>query len=82
MFLKLGAVCSCCGEAQKRFLTLDHIKNDGYLERKTSYGHSLTKAQKTGWDKKKYQVLCSNCNLGKSLNGGICPHQQISTVNV
>ena len=21
-----------------------------------------------------FQVLCHNCNLGKKINGGVCPH--------
>jgi hypothetical protein len=25
---------------------------------------------------KGYQVLCWNCNCGKRMNDGICPHQQ------
>jgi hypothetical protein len=23
-----------------------------------------------------FQILCANCNWGKQLNGGVCPHQK------
>ena len=23
----------------------------------------------------RYQLLCANCNFGKLMNGGVCPHQ-------
>jgi hypothetical protein len=26
-----------------------------------------------------FQVLCFNCNIGRSMNGGICPHKEGST---
>jgi hypothetical protein len=22
-----------------------------------------------------FQVLCANCNIGRHINGGICPHE-------
>ena len=24
-----------------------------------------------------YQILCANCNWGKEMNGGVCPHIEI-----
>lgn len=77
-----GAVCNCCGEDIRVFLTLDHIDNNGAKHRK-----ELGKATATGrglylWIIREkfppiFQVLCYNCNCGKSRNNGVCPHKQI-----
>jgi hypothetical protein len=32
--------------------------------------------KRLGWPKEKYRILCANCNHGRALNGGVCPHQQ------
>jgi hypothetical protein len=69
-----GAICKCCGETLQLLLTLDHINNDGAeerkrLNRKSLYGWLVLNNFPPG-----YVVLCFNCNIGKSLNGGICPH--------
>jgi hypothetical protein len=29
----LGNKCACCGETNPVFLSLDHINNDGYIDR-------------------------------------------------
>lgn len=73
-----GAKCSCCGETERMFLTLDHVNNDGYQHRLPSGGRM--KAEKLyRWlilnnFPEGYQILCWNCNCGKHRNGGICPH--------
>lgn len=73
-----GYVCSCCGETEPAFLSLDHINNDGFIRRKS--GEHKTGEQLFRWIEKNgfppdFQVLCMNCNHGKSRNGGVCPHQ-------
>ena len=71
-----GKSCACCGEAQVLFLTIDHVNNDGAAHRsKIGNGSSnlYTWLIKNGFPER-FQVLCSNCNLGKHLNGGVCPH--------
>ena len=75
-----GYRCSCCGETEPKFLQLDHIHNDGYKHRRL-----VSKSQKCGLSiyqdliKRGFppiiQVLCANCNFGKSRNGGVCPHK-------
>lgn len=73
-----GGQCSCCGEIRMEFLTIDHIDGGGHKHR------SLLKERGTTfyrWVIKNkfpsgFQVLCLNCNMGRYLNGGICPHQQ------
>jgi hypothetical protein len=69
-----GPVCACCGEAEERFLAIDHMNNDGFKYPK-SVRSGLCKWLKQEGYPPGYQVLCHNCNLGKHLNGGICPHE-------
>ena len=69
-----GRKCNCCGETELLFLQLDHIDNNGGRHRRKENIVSLYR-----WAKKKkyppgFQVLCANCNFGKHMNGGICPH--------
>lgn len=77
-----GYRCACCGEEEKKFLTIDHVNNDGAKHRKelgTLIGRGGTAFQ--SWLRKNefppgFQVLCYNCNCGKARNGGICPHHK------
>ena len=64
------------GKTQPEFLQLDHIHNDGAEDRKKNPATKLfAKLKRIGWPKDRYQLLCANCNFGKFMNGGICPHQ-------
>lgn len=73
-----GWKCNCCGETERSFLTIDHMENNGSkLRREGVHGHST---QFYRWLKKsdfpdQFQVLCMNCQFGKRMNGGCCPHQ-------
>ena len=72
-----GGVCACCGEGNVKFLSIDHVKNDGAERRRKNPKESniykfLDKATP---DMDVYQVLCYNCNCGKAINGGVCPHK-------
>ena len=79
VFNHYGKVCNCCGEIMPKFLTIDHVNNDGYME-KTKNGNRISgvhlyyKIIRECFPDK-YQVLCMNCNWGKSNNKGICPHK-------
>lgn len=76
-----GYKCVCCGETEKLFLTIDHINNDGGEFRKKELG-SRTRA---GYHSYRWllsngcppdvQVMCMNCQHGKRMNHGVCPHQ-------
>jgi hypothetical protein len=71
--------CCCCGEETPEFLAVDHIHNNGSLERR-EYGLGTgTKfylwLRKQGFPKNRYQLLCHNCNFAKFRYGG-CPHQK------
>lgn len=79
VFSVYGNKCACCGETEKLFLSLDHVKNDGAeLKRSGIHGKSANDfyryVKKLGFPPD-YQILCMNCNTGKHRNGGICPHQ-------
>lgn len=73
-----GYKCTCCGETEPHFLSLDHVNNDGYKRRKEGEpygGERFYRMLINQGFPKDFQVLCMNCNHGKSRNGGICPHQ-------
>ena len=83
VFDHYGWVCKCCGEDEPTFMALDHIHNDGYLDR-MKYGRKQKLISKDLYYKvifvekfpeNKYQPLCHNCNFGK-WDGRICPHQR------
>ena len=84
-----GNKCSCCGEQESKFLTVDHVNNDGCIERgnrnklnPNSYGLGLyRKIVKEGFPKR-YQILCMNCNFGKRMNNGVCPHQELGVTTI
>lgn len=70
-----GPICNCCGETIDKFLTLDHANNDGSKHRKEIGKTSVLRwLQKNNYPEG-YQVLCFNCNCGRQLNNGICPHK-------
>jgi len=67
--------CVCCGVKEISFLSIDHIKDDGFKKRdKHGLGkHLYRMLVKMGFPRG-FQVLCFNCQWGKRLNGGFCPH--------
>jgi len=75
--------CVCCGEKQFDFLTLDHVNNDGYQDKRYK-----------NYDRRHYykylirhnfpsnlQTFCWNCNCGKARNDGVCPHSEQKILN-
>jgi hypothetical protein len=80
-----GWICACCGEEEKMFLTLDHINNDGAEFRRMITGDQSRGGgqityrwlERNGYPEG-FQVLCGNCQHGKRMNGGTCPHQTTS----
>lgn len=72
-----GQRCSCCGETEVAFLTIDHIDGCTAETRKvqglgTRFYYWL---RRNGYPSG-FQVLCFNCNLGRRIHGGTCPHQK------
>ncbi len=77
---KYGNKCNCCNESQIHFLTIDHKNNDGNIERKSIKNYntlSFYLKLKRENLRSDIQILCFNCNLGKSINGGVCPHIEV-----
>lgn len=75
---RLGGRCRCCGETMPTFLEIDHIHNDGHIERAGRRAFSSTQARivlRHGNPGERYQVLCANCNRSKVRNGGTCEHK-------
>ena len=75
-----GTECTCCHEKDKRFLSLGHIKNDGYLDRQkyNNNAHTMYAQAIKNPDLSRYDIQCFNCNMGARINGGICPHKTSS----
>ncbi len=73
-----GYVCACCGETEPLFLCIDHIDGGGERHRAdigvSSRGRSMYTWLKNNGFPPGFQVLCHNCNMGKHLNNGTCPH--------
>lgn len=72
-----GPICSCCGEKEFFFLSMDHIEGGGNKHRK-----SIGRARIYRWLKAQnypsgFQVLCFNCNLAKGFYGH-CPHDIVN----
>jgi hypothetical protein len=69
--------CACCGETEIRFITIDHIFGGGKKERrveKWDWRHLGLKTLEA--EKHRFQLLCWNCNSGRQINGGVCPHKE------
>ena len=72
-FLEMyGKKCSCCGESEYEFLTIDHIIPRTYENRNETGVKAYFKAI-SEYKPDLYQVLCYNCNCGR--RHGICPHK-------
>lgn len=72
-----GHSCKCCGETEKKFLTIDHV-NGGGTKHRAKIGRGSCDFHR--WLVKnnfpsEYQVLCFNCNCAKGIYG-ICPHKE------
>ena len=78
VFAAYGDRCVCWGEDEPKFLTIDHVNNDGGKERREQRGFSginLMRKLRTIKFPAMYQLLCWNCNLGKHIYK-VCPHQE------
>lgn len=71
-----GVKCACCGEHNECFLSIDHINGDGNKHRREIGRTSLYNWLRHNGYPEGFQVLCFNCNHGRHINGGICPHKQ------
>ena len=74
VFNHYGTECACCGESNLFFLSIDHMNGGGTQHRikiKNKFYNWLIKNNFP----KGYQTLCFNCNWGRHINKGICPHK-------
>lgn len=69
-----GSKCNCphCSETNPLFLTIDHVNNDGYKDRRS--GATFYRWIIKNNFPSDLQIFCFNCNLGKQRNKGTCPH--------
>jgi hypothetical protein len=77
IFAAYGGICACCGEDEPSFLSIDHVHGGGNAHRREVGGGNrrmMLQIIKAGYPPE-YQLLCFNCNCGRALNGGVCPHQ-------
>ena len=73
-----GGECAvCCHEVNIDLLTIDHINGGGgkHMAELGLDGHVFYVWLRKNKFPSGYRTLCFNCNLGRSVNGGICPHQ-------
>jgi hypothetical protein len=73
-----GNRCVCCGETERCFLSIDHINGHPltWQERRKHTGGGYgpyAKIIRAGFPED-IRILCHNCNHGRELNGGVCPH--------
>ena len=68
--------CACCGlNSDINFLSIDHIRGKkNYPKKQQVGGHNLYYFLNSNDYPEGYQVLCYNCNSGKS-NKNECPHK-------
>lgn len=80
MIAAYGGKCACCGEAERDFLTLDHVNGDrrqhmADLGVKACGVFLYRDLRNRDWPQDIYRLLCMNCNWATRL-GGMCPHQR------
>lgn len=68
--------CACCGESCLIFLALDHINGGGHRHRKETGGGGFYIWLRRNGYPAVFRILCHNCNMGRQLNGGVCPHEE------
>jgi len=71
-----GGACTCCGERELAFLTLEHVLGNGAAHRKRT---KCTRAMyleviEAGFPSD-FTVLCMNCNWA-GRGGALCPHKR------
>ena len=71
--------CLCCSENLIELLTIDHIKGRTHEDEKRPELRAwmLLQYLKSNNFPEGYQTLCWNCNSGRQLNNGTCPHKSI-----
>lgn len=68
--------CVCCAERTFQFLALDHINGGGRKHRQETGGGGFYSWLRRHNYPAGFRILCHNCNFGRQINGGVCPHQE------
>jgi hypothetical protein len=83
-----GGKCGCCGELRPEFLAIDHVNGDGAAHRRELKLQRIKAGagfyrylRRLGYPKDRFQLLCYNCNVAKSIYGQ-CPHERERSVPV
>jgi hypothetical protein len=66
-FAALGGRCAHCPESDPEVLAIDHVNDDGALERKAKNHCAMYNRIIRGESPGRYQLLCFNCNWRKEL---------------
>lgn len=79
VFGAYGEFCKCCGESDRRFLTIDHIHNGrgNPAQRIGSHQQFYRWLIKNSFPSD-FQTLCIKCNWAKGQHG-VCPHSELTT---
>lgn len=74
-FLEMyGGKCACCGETEKDFLTIEHVRGQRGMIREGSNAAYRKSVKEYRPDL--YEILCYNCNCAKG-KLGYCPHNRV-----
>lgn len=65
-----GGVCALCGFQDERAIHIDHVNNDGFIERRTTRAISLLRKLIRDGFPNTHQLLCANCNAIKAHEAG------------
>lgn len=75
-----GGKCTCCGEGDIHFLTIEHVTSEAskrhrYKNGKRISGTKLLRIIVSEGFPEDITILCHNCNCSRGQYGG-CPHQR------
>lgn len=76
-----GAVCNCCGETERAFLTLDHVLGNGAEHRREKSVQQIYREVINSNFPEQYRLLCMNCNFANRF-GKRCPHENFSPFKI
>ena len=79
-----GGRCACCGEAERNFLCIDHVEDNGAVHRREigGTGDRIYRWLRDNGYPDGFQLLCANCNMGKHLENGTCPHRKSKSLRL
>jgi hypothetical protein len=84
VFAAYGGKCQCpsglCNESNPKFLSIDHIFNDGHAGAVGTKLYRWLKAN--GFPKDRFRLMCWNCNAGRAMNRQVCPQNNEMPITV